>query len=148
MQTSLIDGPGSFRSLARFFAKVAPAGAQGCMLWTGYIDPDGYGRFSPRRREPLRAHVIAYELEHGPTSGGLVIDHLCRVRHCVNPGHLEAVTIGENVLRGVGPIARNARVTHCPAGHRYEGDNVYLYKGKYRRCRACNRLRNRKAPTC
>ena len=48
----------------------------------------------------------------------------CRNPACVNPDHLEPVSIRENLLRGVGPSAQHAKKTHCPAGHSYAGKNL------------------------
>lgn len=107
-----------------------------CWLWTAAIT-DGYGSIhSSYLRRNLRAHRFAYELLVGPIPVGLQLDHLCRVRRCVNPAHLEPVTARENIMRGVGMGARNARRTHCPKGHPYEGDNLLLDKTG-RRCRTC-----------
>lgn len=75
----------------------------GCHVWTGPLTTGGYGRFSwtsPGGQRLHNAHRIAYHLHVGPIPGGLVIDHLCRTRNCVNPKHLEAVTQSENLRRG------------------------------------------------
>lgn len=75
----------------------------GCWLWTGATSPQGYGRFNAGLREDARnvlAHRWSYEHHVGPIPDGLDLDHLCRVRHCVNPEHLEPVTRQENVQRG------------------------------------------------
>lgn len=92
------------------------------------------------------AHRVAYELVVGPIPDGLQLDHLCKVRKCVNPAHLEAVTCGENIRRGdTGKAAAEVQSskTHCPQGHPYSGDNLAHYRGRhgrrYRACRICRR---------
>jgi hypothetical protein len=85
----------------RFWAKFHRA-PDGCWLWTATIDgTNGYARFAPHGRM-IGAHRWSYETFVGAIPDGLVIDHLCRVRHCVNPLHLEAVTNAENIRRGSG----------------------------------------------
>lgn len=93
-----------------------------CWLWTGAKNPNGYGVFRGVDRTHI-AHRWAYETFVEPCPG-LDVDHLCRVRNCVNPDHLEAVTRQENLLRGVGLAAQNAAKTHCPQGHLLSGDNL------------------------
>lgn len=110
----------------------------GCWEWTGKRQPNGYARISVNGRQQL-VHRVMYERIVGPIPEGLVIDHLCRNRACVRPGHLEPVTIAENLIRG----DSNAHKTHCPQGHPYSGDNLYVENaGKAwakRRCRTCKR---------
>lgn len=107
-----------------------------CWLWTGRLDVDGYGRITIKKR-PARAHRAAYETFVGPIPEGMEIDHLCRVRHCVRPDHLEAVTHRVNVTRSVeatGMIAnRIVGATSCT----HDRDAADLASGK--RCRACRR---------
>lgn len=91
----------------------------------------------------MGAHRYAYEHFIGPIPEGLQVDHLCRVRNCVNPDHLEAVTCRENVLRGDGVAAANARATHCPQGHAYDEANTYTWTNGGRHCRACARIKTR-----
>lgn len=119
-----------------FWARVRKS--DGCWTWTGHIDACGYGRYNL-----LLAHRISYEAVNGPIPPRLTIDHLCRNRRCVNPDHLECVSIGENVLRGIGPAAMNARKTHCPLGHEYSPSNTWISKEGYRACRTCNAKRGR-----
>lgn len=86
------------------------------------------------------AHRYAYELLVGPIPEGLHIDHLCRVRLCVNPAHLEAVTCHENNRRSTSPTAVNAKKTHCPRGHEYTEENTYFAPPDGRRmCKPCAR---------
>lgn len=93
----------------RFYAKVVLQ-ANGCRLWTGAIsgNPGGYGQFWVGGKL-VGAHRWAYEHEIGPIPDGLTLDHLCRVRACVEVTHLEPVTLRENILRGVGIAAQTAR---------------------------------------
>jgi len=96
----------------RFWSKVDKVSSStGCWIWTSTIDPQGYGRFHIGARGAAKrgAHRVAYELAIGPISDGLTLDHLCRVRRCVNPAHLEAVTLKVNILRGEGAVARQVR---------------------------------------
>jgi hypothetical protein len=120
---------------------VAPPGE--CWLWQGALDKKGYGVYGKPRRF---AHRIVYEEIVGPIPAGLTIDHLCRVKCCVNPAHMEPVTIGENVLRGESVPAQNARKSHCHRGHPLSGDNLYVCPtepSRHRRCRECRRMRER-----
>lgn len=123
---------------ARFEAKYE-VDAGGCWLWTANLDTSGYGRFWFEGRT-VSAHRFSYEQLIGPIPEGLDIDHLCRVRHCVNPEHMEPVTRQVNGLRGVGPQAVHAAQTHCIRGHELAGDNLIIveYTGRpARSCRAC-----------
>jgi hypothetical protein len=80
----------------------------------------------------------------GPIPDGLVLDHLCRNKLCVNPKHLEPVTNQENILRGLTPLVGgyyNMAKTHCPKGHEYSPENTYYRPSRWRQtrvCRICN----------
>lgn len=130
--------------LRRFEAKytVGDAGyVTPCWLWTGAILKAGYAYFRMHGKARL-GHRVAYVHHVGPVPEGLELDHLCRVRRCVNPAHLEPVTHSVNVARGILPgivRARSAAVTHCPKGHAYSPDNVYLDRNGCRMCRECMR---------
>lgn len=122
---------------------------QGCLIFTGRCDRHGYARVIGPNGQLGMAHRLMYELVVGPISAGKELDHLCRVRNCVNPAHLEPVTHRENTLRGFGVTATNARKTHCPQGHLLDDTNTYVYPGGNRKCRTCSaeqrqRYENRK----
>lgn len=112
----------------------------GCIRWTGSVMKTGYGRVSVNGINML-AHRVAYEHEIGPIPSGLVLDHLCRNRWCINPQHLEPVTITENILRGVGTGAKNKRKTHCIYGHDLSDAYRYPHGRVCRKCRALKYLR-------
>lgn len=111
--------------------------SNGCWIWRLRLDKDGYGQISVQNKT-RRAHRVAYEALVGEIPEGLELDHLCRVRSCVNPEHLEPVTSKENTLRGESFSAVNARKTHCSKGHELAGDNLEI-RGKQRSCRECRR---------
>ena len=121
----------------RFWSKVHAT--EGCWIWTAAIGSSGYGRFNRGVGHSIaQAHRFSYEEAYGPIPTGLTLDHLCRRRDCVNPHHLEAVTRGENVLRGVGYSGRNLRKMRCHNGHEYTPENtIRTASGKHRRCRTC-----------
>ena len=120
----------------RFFEKVAVNPKTGCWEWWAYRDREGYGRFRLDGKT-LLAHRVSYEMAKGKIPEVLQIDHLCRVRACVNPDHLETVTGKENLHRGEAPAAANRAKTHCIRGHELSGDNLYVYPDGRRSCKAC-----------
>lgn len=127
----------------RFERQWTPEPNTGCWLWTGPVDRKGYGYLwsGGRRGRHLKAHRVAYELFQKPIPVGLTIDHLCRVRCCVNPEHLEAVSMRVNTLRGMSPVAIVARRNVCANGHPYDDAHLHITRSGTRKCRACNRLR-------
>jgi hypothetical protein len=125
--------------LERFREKYVEDEKSGCWLWTAATSVKGYGQFHMGDGGLVHAHRAAWTLLVGPIPDGATIDHLCRKRACVNPDHLEPVSIGENVLRGDTITARNAAKTHCPQGHPYSGDNLRIRPDGARECRACRR---------
>jgi hypothetical protein len=119
-------------------------GPGGCWLWTGSIGSAGYGRIVIDTKR-YQAHRLIYELLVEPIPDGLEIDHLCRVRNCVNPDHLEPVTQIENLRRArrfhYGGDGGDSDPNKCVRGHRLEGDNVYRRPSRpnSRECMACRR---------
>lgn len=116
-----------------------PIDAHGCWIWRAARNAQGYGVCWNGRSTQL-AHRWVYEQIVGPIPDGLELDHLCRVRACVNPDHLEPVTHAENVRRS--PSA-NAAKERCPQGHDYSDENTYEWRGR-RQCRTCSREHKRR----
>lgn len=130
-------------ALQRFWEKVVVL-QNGCWQWIGALDRDGYGRFR-LEGESLSAHRAAWMFFIGILRPGVVLDHLCRFRACVNPQHLEPVTSGENTLRSpIAITAVNAEKTHCKYGHPFDSLNTYLVGNGHRMCRTCDRDRHRR----
>lgn len=131
-----------FTTEERFWQKVTPlSNPEWCWRWQAAIRSDGYGAFSYDGRMRV-AHRYAYQLLVGPIPAGLQIDHLCRIRHCVNPAHLEVVTQRVNLFRGDGWPGRQKRQAHCKRGHPFDLPNTYLSKKGERICRTCARARD------
>jgi hypothetical protein len=119
----------------RLWSKVDKTGE--CWLWTGPLHPLGYARIQVDG-ERVYVHRYSYELAKGPIPYGLTIDHLCRVRHCVKPNHLEAVTLAENLRRSPTQVTTvNARKDRCIRGHKFSGRD----KRGWRVCNQCIYLR-------
>jgi hypothetical protein len=133
----------------RVFAKIDKQDGDGCWMWTGGMCANGYGGAYYKGRQTC-AHRIVYEILVGPIPKGLQLDHLCKVRRCVNPLHLEPVTPQENTLRSSAPDAqrrRHSAQTHCKNGHIYSADNTYtrIRKGYIiRQCKQCTFDRKKK----
>jgi len=128
----------------RFWRHVHEAGPDECWEWTGWCDRAGYGRFRPTSKQSdpkTPAHRFAYELFVGPIPDGLELDHLCRNKSCVNPGHLEPVTAQVNSRRRSAALPPK---THCRQGHPFDEANTSIQKDGSRKCRACDRERHRK----
>lgn len=138
------SGPKAIDPIQRFLPKFVvlangEIAGRPCWQWIAEITRYGYGSFSVGAAGlgHIPAHRWAYEHWIGSIPDGLTIDHLCRNRACVNPDHLEAVSNQENVLRGNGLAAQNARKTHCKRGHLLDSENTYVYPDGRRSCRTC-----------
>lgn len=116
----------------RFWKKVQKT--ETCWLWTGAKQSQGYGNVRVKKVY-WRAHRLAYEELVGPIPNGKQLDHLCRVKNCVNPAHLEPVTAKENTQRAF------SLITHCPKGHPLVEGNLSLahLRSGSRRCLTCHR---------
>lgn len=118
-----------------------------CWLWTGTVNEDGYGFMGitvalHRYRMP-RVHRLSYRFYVGEIPPGLMLDHLCRVRRCVNPEHLEPVTpLVNTVRRRMPPLA-----TRCKRGHEFTEANTRQRVNSrgfaIRACRECERAYDR-----
>lgn len=107
-----------------------------CHIWIGSINPYGYGIIFINGKHK-QAHRIAFEARYGIIPKGMVINHLCRVRNCVNPDHLEIATHKTNILSGLSPSAINSLKTHCSNGHEFTEENTKITSRGWRECRAC-----------
>lgn len=127
----------------RFFEKVEVTGF--CWLWLGAKTERGYANFwQPERKLWCTGHRWVYKhLVDADITSEQHLDHLCRVRHCVNPDHLEAVTNEENIRRGFGMNRKYRERTHCDNGHEFAGENLIIREKGFRRCRECRNTRAR-----
>jgi len=134
------------RFAARFWALAEKT--KTCWLWTGATSPEGYGninRLMPDGRPAQKAHRYAYSIAKGAIPPGMVIDHLCRVRRCVNPDHLEVVTPFTNTFRGETTVVfKHRSKTSCINGHPFAPGNIITNAHGHRRCRACRDANNAK----
>jgi len=131
---------------ARFWALVARSDQPGaCWLWLGHINPNGYAQWQIAKTSKAElVHRIAYRLMYGEIDQTLQLDHLCKIRHCVNPDHLEQVTAKENNMRSTSPTAFNRLKTHCKYGHPFDVTNTLYRPNGGRACRLCKKLRRRR----
>jgi hypothetical protein len=113
---------------------------ENCWLFAGYKTDKGYGKvcfWIDGRVRTYRVHRFIYEYLVGKIPRGKEIDHLCGVRCCINPKHLEAVIHQENCKRGIGSK------THCKNGHEFNKLNSYYWPNGHRQCKICTLARNK-----
>jgi hypothetical protein len=124
-----------------FWNKVHVSQPSGCWQWTGAVSRLGYGKWSAtyaaKRQHVLTAHRVAFTLLIGNIPTDMTLDHLCRNRGCVNPDHMQVVTLKENIHRSFHPSIIISRSDTCSNGHR---EFYFNAKGK-RICKACARER-------
>lgn len=132
--------------IERFLSKVEKTNS--CWLWKRCILKSGYGQCWDGKKR-VRAHRLSYRLFVGEIPDEVVIDHVCRIRKCVNPDHLRLLSNKENILIGTGASAVNSKKSHCIRGHKFTTDNTNLKKrpsGRVERnCKQCRKLLRRSA---
>ena len=139
-------GPKAMPMIDRFIASFSVDEKTGYWLWHKAINDSGYALISVSHSVMIRAHRFSYEHFVGKIPEGLDIDHICRVRNCVNPKHLRPLTHRDNILCGKNVMATNSQKTHCPKGHPYNAENTAMRRlsGRnhpFRRCKVCDRER-------
>ena len=131
----------SLKSLpTKFWQQVDINFSSGCWIWTGVHFDSGYARYRNKSLSSSeRAHRVVYETLVGPIPNGLVLDHLCEIKDCVNPMHVEPVTDSENLHRsGITNNSINRAKTHCIKGHEFTRENTIIARnGTKRVCRTC-----------
>lgn len=127
----------------KFLSKIISTPDNECWTWGGFVENGRYGRFDIKNSEGkwnwFYAHRVSFLIFNGKLTDGLVVDHKCKNKSCVNPDHLREVTNRFNVVvNSTSKFAINAKVEKCPKGHPYSGKNLMMTK-KGRACRECNR---------
>lgn len=145
-ETRLLASSGNYPqdTLDRLLSRVRSQ-PNGCWMWTGSLTDEGYGQIHfwiNKRKITRRVSRVSFEIFIRTLGKREIPDHLCRNRGCINPTHMEPVSNRTNVLRGVGPTARNARKTHCKRGHAFTPENTYTTQNM-RHCRKCRAARMR-----
>lgn len=139
----------AFPSLKERVLQSITKDASGCWLWTKRINANGYGQIMVRhhggaKQRSRSAHRVSYEEFVGPIPEGLELDHLCRVRHCVNPSHLEPVTHQENLRRSPLHPAQSRPDGVCSNGHTIAEVGLHRAGEGQTTCAACSRDRTRR----
>jgi hypothetical protein len=126
--------------LERFMAKVDKRGDDECWEWLGYKSAKGYGRFKYEGKDTMATRVAWILIKGLTPPSGLMACHKCDNPSCVNPEHLFWGTAHDNTLDSIQKkrFAKN-NLTHCPKGHPYSGNNLYISPDGFRRCRICRK---------
>ena len=135
-----------FKNTERFFKFVEKTDT--CWNWIGFIN-DGYGKFNIKdvdgKWKQYFSHRVSWSIHGRKFTDGMVLDHICRNRKCINPDHLREVTPEENVLKNsLSFVSINSEKTKCPSGHLYLGENLRHTKTGARYCLECKRIKKRK----
>jgi len=140
LRNALMEALAFYHSPQQRIARNITIDANGCWRWQMAISSEGYGRIDTEY-----AHRFSYAAYVGTIPDGLELDHLCRVRDCVNPAHLEPVTRAVNVRRGNAPNAILSRLGVCIRGHQMTPENTYYRPdGAGKQCRICIRIRSQR----
>lgn len=110
-----------------------------CWNWVGTVSTQNYGVMRLADGKMYRSHRVAYYLRNGSIQDDMVIDHKCKNTRCVNPDHLEQVTLKENTWRGLAPSSLAGRRESCSKGHKYTEQNTSYDRDGARVCRTCQR---------
>lgn len=129
---------------ASFWSKIEVL-PDGCWQWIAATNADGYGIYWYKNASRY-SHIVSYSVLVQPIAPGFELDHLCRLRPCAHPLHLEQVTHKENVRRGKLHEVQGGKM-RCPQKHLYDAANTYVNSGRRfcRQCRADRDLAVRKA---
>jgi hypothetical protein len=116
----------------------------GCLIWTRALNNRGYGVTYYDGKLRL-AHRVSWYLRNGRwPADGLVLDHTCEVKQCINPDHLVETTNTHNVTRAyASPMNAQLRRTACGRGHDYTEETLRFDSKGHRQCRVCDEIRGR-----
>lgn len=135
-------------SIDRFLSHVNKTD-DGCWLWTGYKDKDGYGK-TKLNNHTIRANRLSWILYNGEIPAGMCVCHSCDVPSCANPKHLWLGTMADDMKdRDLKGRHGQSSKTHCPNGHEYNEINTWygVDKNGYRNrhCRVCDKERHKQS---
>jgi hypothetical protein len=136
----MTKGPDRRPAIDRILARVVIDGE--CWLSTIGMQRNGYSSVGVGTTQKLMSHRVAYEHFHGPIPDGYEVDHLCGVRNCIRPDHIEAVTHAENIHRAVERLWRDR--TTCARGHQFTSNDLMVTASGQRLCRRCYLDNNKK----